>query len=356
MQQPKPKLTKKTFILPLIGIAAFLLYIYLFKVDLQSILRTAQNAKPLPYIAAILMSFVEILFYSLSWNELLKGLKVKLTLLKAHIFVWYAMFLDILVPAESISGEICRVYLVNREQRGTSGKVAASLMTYRLISMVMNSTFLLLGAALLFGTTQIHPLVFNTIQILMLSSAIFMILLIAISWKENWSTKIINSTIRAIEYLSRGKYKLEKIRQESFTAARMFHTSMKDVIRNPQKLTIPTFYLALNWLSSMTIPYLVFLSLGYIASWGVILVTTSIVVAVKSIPAGIPFEVGLPEITMMTLYTAGGVPPEIAATSTILSRIITLWLRFGVGFTAFQWTELQDRTHNNKPETMQENA
>jgi hypothetical protein len=50
----------------------------------------------------------------------------------------------------------------------------------------------------------------------------------------------------------------------------------------------------------MTIPYLVFLSLGFQIPWSVILIASSIVVAVKSIPIGVPFEVGLPEITMTT--------------------------------------------------------
>lgn len=87
--------------------------------------------------------------------------------------------------------------------------------------------------------------------------------------------------------------------------------------------------------------------MGFNVSWGAILVTTSIVIAVKSIPVGIPFEVGLPEIAMTTLYTSVGVPPEIAATSTILSRIITLWLRFGVGFAAYQWTEIKAVSSNS---------
>ncbi len=69
------------------------------------------------------------------------------------------------------------------------------------------------------------------------------------------------------------------------------------------------------------------------------LITTSLVTAIKSVPVGIPFEVGLPEITMTTLYVSLGVPAGIAATSTILSRLITLWLRFIIGFAAYQWTE-----------------
>ena len=341
MEQAKPKLTKKTIILPLVGILAFLLYIYLFKVDLLSIINTARRAQPFPYAAAILISFIEILFYALSWKELLNGLKVNLSLLKSYIFVWYAMFMDILVPAESISGEICRVYLVNREQCGTSGKVVASLVTYRLLSMIMNSVFLLVGAVLLFDLAQINPIVFDIIQFLVVGIAVLMIALITVSWKESWSLKIINGVVRIGEFVSRGKWQLQKVRQDACNAAKVFHTSMKDIIRNPKKLVIPTFYLALNWIASMSIPYLVFLSLGFEVSWGVILVTTSIVIAIKSIPVGIPFEVGLPEIAMTTLYASVGVPPEIAATSTILSRIITLWLRFGVGFAAYQWTEIK---------------
>ena len=63
--------------------------------------------------------------------------------------------------------------------------------------------------------------------------------------------------------------------------------------------------------------------------------------AVKSIPVGIPFEVGIPEATMTTLYIAMGVDAALAATVTILTRIITLWLRFFTGFVAQQYLELK---------------
>jgi uncharacterized protein (TIRG00374 family) len=346
MEQVKPKLTKKTVILPILGILAFFLYIYLFNVDLLSIIRTAQRAQLLPYAIAILVSFAEILFYAQSWKEILASLQVKLSLLKSYLFVLYAMFIDILVPAESVSGEIARVYLVNRDQCGTSGKVVASLVTFRLLSMIMNTVFLLLGAVLLFSVTQISPLVFNIIQFIVIGTAIMMVVFIIVSRKEAWSLRIINEVIRVAEFVSRGKWDPQKFRQEAYNAVKAFHGSMKDIMENPKKLVYPTFYLALNWIASMCIPFLVFLSLGYNVSWGVVLVTTSIVIAIKSIPVGVPFEVGLPEITMTTVYTLIGVPAGIAATSTILSRIITLWLRFGIGFAAYQWTEIKAVSSN----------
>jgi uncharacterized membrane protein YbhN (UPF0104 family) len=87
MEQKRPKVTKKTIILPLIGILAFFLYIYLFNVDVINIIQTAQNAEPAPYAVAVLISFLEILFYALSWKTILDNLNVKLSIMKSYIFV-----------------------------------------------------------------------------------------------------------------------------------------------------------------------------------------------------------------------------------------------------------------------------
>ncbi len=341
MQQakPKPKFTVKTVVLPLIGLLAFFLYILLFNVDLVSIVETVKQAHPLPYIAAIAVSFAEILFYSLSWRSILSSLKVNLSKMKSYIYVCAGLFMDILIPAESVSGEICRVYLVNREQKGVSGKVVASLMTFRLLSMLMNAAYLILGAVLLVGVMEINPMVSSVIQLFTGITVGFMALFLGICWKENWTQKIINWAVCFGDRISFGKLHLQKYRQDALNATKSFHDSMKELMRKPSSLVAPTFYLTLNWAASMVVCYLVFISLGFDISWGVVLITTSLVTAIKSIPIGIPFEVGLPEITMTTLYVSLGVPADIAATSTILSRLITLWLRFIIGFAAYQWTE-----------------
>jgi uncharacterized membrane protein YbhN (UPF0104 family) len=39
-----------------------------------------------------------------------------------------------------------------------------------------------------------------------------------------------------------------------------------------------------------------------------------------------------------------GVPAALSATATILTRIITLWFRFFIGFAAQQWLELKPAT------------
>ena len=343
-ESTKPKITRKTVIFPLIGLVAFFLYIYLFQVDILEIIATAQRADPLPYVLAAILSLVEIFFFSLSWRVLVNFLLIKLSVVRSYLFVWYGNFVDILVPAESVSGEALRVYLVTKEQGNeTIGRVVASLVTHRLLGMSMNVAVLILGMGLLFTETQINPLIFNLILFLTFGITLTLVLIMFFSFKEEWSLKVIDWLVRAGKFLSRGRWhrQLTKIKEEAFNIARSFHDSMKEFKHNPKALAFSLLYLAITWFLSLSIPYLVFMSLRFPVSWSIILITSTIVLAVKSIPLGVPFEVGLPEITMTTFYTSMGVPAGISATATILTRLITLWLRFFIGFIAQQWVELK---------------
>jgi len=98
-----------------------------------------------------------------------------------------------------------------------------------------------------------------------------------------------------------------------------------------------------SWVFAVAASYLVFVSLRVEVPLSVILVTTTIVAAIKSIPIGVPFEMGLPEITMSGLFSllSPSVTLEIALTGTLLIRVLTLWMRFFIGFAAQQWLEIR---------------
>jgi uncharacterized protein (TIRG00374 family) len=340
MEAVKYKVTWKTFLLPLIGIVAFLIYLYVFNVDILEIIATIKTIDLSLYLLGALFIFVETLFYSVSWRALLSFLHVRISVLKSYLYVWYGIYMDIIIPAESISGEITRVYLVTREKNGSHGQVVASLVTHRLMGMGVSICSLIGGTVFLLTEGQVGGLVLELTLFLLLATTIILLLLMLLCVKEEWTLRIIDIIIRLTERISRGRWKL-KIREEALKAARMFHDSMKEFAHAPKTMVASSVFFLLSWSLSMSVSYLVFLSLGYRISWSVIIVTTSIVVAVKSIPIGIPFEVGLPEITMTTLYILLGVPASIAATGTVLNRILTLWLRFFVGFASQQWLEFR---------------
>lgn len=341
MDSVKYKVTWKTFLLPAIGIIAFLIYLYLFNVDVLEIIATIKTINLNLYLLAAVFIFVETLLYSVSWRTLLNFLDVRISLLRSYLYVWYGIYMDIIIPAESISGEVTRVYLVTREKTGGHGQVVASLVTHRLMGMGVNIGSLLVGIFLLLTEGQVGGLVLELTLFLLGVTTIVLGLLMLLCVKEKWTLKIIDFVIKLAERISRGRWKLTKIREEAIKAARIFHDSMKEFAHAPKTVIASFVLFVLSWFLSLSIAYLVFLSLGYEIPWSIIIITTSIVVAVKSIPIGIPFEVGLPEITMTTLYILLGVPAGIAATATVLSRILTLWLRFFIGFASQQWLEFR---------------
>jgi len=60
-------------------------------------------------------------------------------------------------------------------------------------------------------------------------------------------------------------------------------------------------------------------------------------IGIQSAPVGIPGEVGVLEVVMTSLYTLLNVDIGVAAAATILTRVITLWLRLLIGGLTVQW-------------------
>ncbi len=331
---------------PIVGVIAFFAYIYLFQVDISGVIATAQKANPLMYSTAIMFGLLEVFFYTVSWYALTNHLAIKMSVKRAFLYVWYGVYVDIIVPAESISGDITRTYLLLRDQCGPCGKIVASLYMHRLLGMVMNGVVVVVGIVLLSIEGQVLPFVLNSIILITATIVAFSILMIVVSTKEAWTLKAIDFVTNLAQKISRGRWKLEKLKEEAKQISGSFHEGMKQFRRNFRPLAYSMLYLALTWIFSLSIPYFVFLSLGNPVSWSVILVTAAITISVKSIPIGVPFEVGIPEAVMSTLYFSLGVPAAISVTATILTRIITLWFRFFIGFGAQQWLELKPIIQN----------
>ncbi|MGQ9551572.1 MAG: lysylphosphatidylglycerol synthase transmembrane domain-containing protein [Candidatus Bathycorpusculaceae bacterium] len=341
MVSAEPKITFRTIILPVIGLIAFFIYIYVCQVDILEIISTAQRMDPAIYFLAAIFNIVEVFFFALSWRMLLSFLAVKVSIIRSYLYVWYGIFMDIIIPAESISGEISRVYLIAREQSGTSGKVLASLVAHRLMGMGLNVATLILGISMLLTEREVSGLILNLALLCAIAIALSQLLLILLCSKEKLIQKMVDGLVKLVEFVSRGRWKLTKVREYASKTAITFHGSMKEFKHAPKTLFTSLFFLAVTWIFNLSIAYLVFLALRFPVHWSTILITSSIVLAVKSVPIGVPFEVGLPEITMTTLYALLGVPVGISATVTILNRIITLWFRFFIGFVTQQWLEIK---------------
>ena len=107
-----------------IGLLIFVLYLVLF-VDIPEMISIIQRANMLIYSLAALTLILATFFFALTWQHLLLPLSIKISMKKTFAYVWIGVFTDLLIPAESVSGEIAKAYLMSKEPNVNSGKVIA---------------------------------------------------------------------------------------------------------------------------------------------------------------------------------------------------------------------------------------
>jgi len=337
------RLAKRTSIVLLItGLFVFILYLCFFVPfgGPEGFLATIQQANLFFYSLAFIALLLAGAFYSLTWHNLLKLLSVKTSFMKVFQFTWIGTFVDILVPAESLSGDISRIYLMSKESGENPGKVVASVVGHRILSGVVTVGGLVVSSVYFVLKYQ-PPLFFlEFIGIVVAVSIVSQILLFYLSTHRQTTDRIVNWLVNLLSRLSRGRWRLDHLRSSAKKMLTAFHSGIAALGERPKGLVLPAFLAIVAWFLDVLIVVLVFYSLNSFdvkISLSAIVIVYSIIVGVQTIPIGIPGEVGLPEIAMTSLYTLLGVPIAMSAVATVLIRILTLWMRLFIGGVAVQW-------------------
>ena len=337
------RFSPKALILLLAGVAAFLIYIYVFNVDIPKIISEIQRANPYFYLLAFAASILDVSFFALTWHFLLRPLSIKPSFKKTFLLVWVGLFVDLLIPAEAVSGEISKAYLMGKDHEDGIGKVVASLVAQRIIGTIITVLMLVLGALTLFVNHLLTGFVLNLMVLVIVGTVISLIVLLLFCIKEAWTLRMVDALVRFADYVTRGRWKLKTLRTEALRATRMFHKGIKTYGADVKALAPPIVFATASWMFNILTYYFVFLSLGFSQiSWSVLMVVSALIIAIKAVPLGVPFEVGLPEITMSTLFFYLLVPDlKLCITATILIRILTVLARFFIGFAAQQLLGIQ---------------
>jgi len=339
------RFTKRTgALLLIVGLFVFLLYLYLLEtlgtLSFGDFVATIQQASPFYYSLAFVALLLTVAFYSLTWHNLLKLLQVKTSFLKAFQFIWIGTFVDLLIPAESVSGDASRIYLMSKESGEDAGKVVASVVGHRILSGVVTFGGFIISSVYFILKYQPSLLVMEFIGIVAVSSTVSLSLLFYLSTERRLTTRIVNWLINLLVRLSRRRWKLDSLRSSAERMLNAFHEGITTLSVRPKGLVLPAFLAIVAWFFDVLIAVLVFYSLG---SYGVkislsaIMIVYSIIIGIQTIPIGVPAEAGLPEIIMTSLYTLLGVPIAMSAVATVLIRVLTLWMRLIIGGVAIQW-------------------
>ncbi len=333
----------------IIGVFGFLLYLYF--IGFSNVIDEIRQADPFYYSLAFAAMILSVAFYSLTWHRLLQILSVRSSFLKAFQFTWVGSFVDLLVPAESISGDISRVYLMSKESGDNAGKVVASIIGHRVLAMTVTLAGLVISS--LYFVFKYNPplLVSEFISVIGAGTLVAVVLIFYFSKKREATEKVVDWIIGVLVWFSRGRWKFERLKTSAEKLLKAFHEGIDSLSVRPARLALPLSFAVVAWLFDLLIAVFVFHALNASIPFSAIVIVYSISVGIQTAPIGIPGEAGVLDIIMATLYTLLGVPIFVSGGATILIRFLTLWVRLLIGGLNAQWIGMKGiKPSNTTPE------
>jgi len=333
----KRKTMKRTVPFLLIGLLVFIGYLYFF-VDIPKMLTIIQRVDIRYYLLAVVVLLLSMVAYALTWQCFMRPLSIKVPFRRTFLITWIGVFVEFFVPSVSVGEDVSKTYLMTKESGENAGKVVASVLGHRILSMIITlSTLIICSLSLLVMQHELHALVSNLILLIVIGTTIPLIFVFLLFLKKDLTQKLVDMLLRFFTFVSRGRLKLASLRSRAKKALSAFNQSIEVLGRNPKSLVQPVFFSIVSYFLFILISHLVFFSLGYPVSFVMLTIVYSISRSLQTIPTMLPGEVGFIEIVMTSLYGLLGVPLDISAAATVLIRILWVWFRLPLGFIALQW-------------------
>lgn len=330
---------RKLIVIIFTGLIGFIAYLYFF-VGFDKILMVLGEVNPADYSFYYSITFIAIIlsvvFYSLTWYELLDALSINVGLQYTFLYCLLANFVDLIIPIEAVTGELTRVYLLYKESNDHFGKSVASVVSHRIISNVFALSALIVSSLALIRFAE-NIYIWTLLALVISGTAATIIGLFYLALNDDASSKLIDFLIRVAEVITRDRVDLSETKDKTEKGLAYFHEGVRTLGEHPKNLVKAMVYTFLSWLCHLSIYFFVFYALGYTRVAFFIpqmIVVFSISVATQTIPVGIP--VGLVEIVMTSLYALFGIPPGLGGIATTLIRVVTYWFQVIVGYVVLQ--------------------
>ena len=325
----------RTIPLLIFGISIFILY--LFFVDFSKIAEVFREINPYIFAASILASIFDVVFFTLTWHILLKTLSVKTKFSKSIAYVLIGNLVDIIVPAESVSGEASKIFLMKRDGEDV-GKVTATLIVQRVYGMILHAATLAVACIYMIATNYPLPsLVVYFVSVTLGLTMLFLALIALACLKRDLAWKFLRAVLWVVERLVPSRFNIEEWSRSVEHVLNTFYLSLSKLAKKPSRILISILSSTTSWIFCLLVSQTIFISLGYSIPFIIVAVVYSICIIVQYMPAGIPSEAGITEVVMSSLYGIFGVPLSVGAAATILIRFLTVWVRCILGLAALYW-------------------
>jgi uncharacterized protein (TIRG00374 family) len=325
----------------IVGSVVFVLYLYFF-VGLGEMLAALEQMNYLQffvlYSLAIAAALLGIVLFSASWRRLLSALSIKISLTKAFQYHSVGNFVDLVVPCQTVCGEITRVQLVYTEtHRQNYGQILASAFVNRILVNIINVFGLSAGAIIiLLGQSSVASYVIDPLLVVMIGTLIYNAILISMAVRHGTAKKLLSGFLRFVEIITFKRFKREKLLARAQGPLLSFETGFQMFRDDPKCLVVPAILLFFSWVFSVLSFVLVFYALGY---WFLpihfFLMGFSVIVSIQGVAATL--SVGILDIFMTEFLSLYNVTIGASGVAVLLARFVVFWFQIVLGYVIIQW-------------------
>ena len=334
---PSQRFSKKILLFISFGLLTLVLYLYYF-VGTVNIVYVISQTDPLYYASAFIAFVVGVFFASLAWHSLLNNLTVKVKIRRILLLMWVGLFFDATVTEPGWSGDLSKSYMLARTSGEDVGKIVASVVSQKIIGIVVTIVDLILGLSLLALNYTLSTVVLIFISIVLFLSVFSLVIVWYVSAKPEATKRMLGWLIAAISFFRRGRWNSSDFQLRTERLLDRFHQGMRTLSARPKALARPVMFSSLSWGFDVSVVFLTFASFGYPIPVDKVLIVYALTGSLQIM--GISF-VGFTEIIMSGAYTVLGIPAALSLSATLLTRVVTLWFKLIVSYVALQWTGVE---------------
>ncbi len=330
---------RRAIILTVVGLLAFILYLRFF-VGFDSLFELLSKTSLAQYTIylgiAITALLIGIVFDSLAWHQLLKALSVKIGFKKVLLYNWVGNFVEMILPCETVCGEVTRVYLAHGESKGDNlGTTAATVATARLLNTAVVLGGLMLGSLSLVVTSQVPSFLVTSLLMVSAGTMAVIAVMLYLALSENAAHRLVRVLMPIIKIVTKNQAKFEQIKEKITEFLTSFGQGFRTFKEHPKTLVEPIILSVLALLCELVAYLMVFYALNFTGiSLFDLAIVYSISMTIQNMTAGFP--VGAVEISMINLYSIFNVPMVVGGAATTLTRVMTFWFQILVGYPIVQ--------------------
>jgi uncharacterized protein (TIRG00374 family) len=286
------------------------------------------------YSLAFVAELGAVFFWSSAWKMLLSKVSVQISYRKVYLYYWTGFFVDLVVPCETVCGEIARLVLIQKETKKDYGSLTASAVTNRVLAYLIVISGLLVVGVLIFFNPEFPGYLFNLFLLVLVGASIYLGFLLYLALSKNAAKKITSGYVRLYTFFRSDKSP-EDLKEETNRALSRYYSGFSSFRKTPKNLIAPFVFHLVAYSLNLMVYALVFFALGITTfSLPFLIVVYFIVTAIQDASAS--FSVGSLDILLTTILAVYGLTTAISGITALAIRSAAFWFPLLVGFICFQ--------------------